>query len=62
MKVTIHQQGNYETSDGYELIIKDIWYGSSPRVEFVVRGKLYSRTREQFEQAIIDGKIVKVLN
>jgi hypothetical protein len=62
MIVTIHQQGNYETSDGYELIIKDIWYGSSPRVEFVVKGKLFSRTREQFEQAIREGKVIKLIN
>jgi hypothetical protein len=62
MIVTIHQQGNYETSDGYELIIKDIWYGSSPRVDFIVKGKLFSRTREQFEQAIRDEKVIKVIN
>ena len=62
MKVTIHQQGNYETSDGHELIIKDIWYGSAPRVEFQVKGKLFSRTREQFEQAIREGKVIKLIN
>ena len=62
MRVTIHQKGKYKTSDGHELIIKDIWYGSAPRVEFTVKGKLFSRTREQFEQALIDQKIIKLLN
>ena len=62
MRVTIHQKGKYKTSDGHELIIKDIWYGSAPRVEFTVKGKLFSRTREQFEQAIREEKIIKVLN
>jgi hypothetical protein len=61
MKVTIHQQGNYETSDGYDLTIKDIWYGANERIDFEVRGKLYSRTRKQFEQALIDKKIIKVI-
>ncbi len=62
MKITIHQQGNYETSDGYDLIINEIWYGKDERIDFEVRGKLYSRTREQFEQALRDKKIVKIPN
>jgi hypothetical protein len=62
MIITIHQQGKYQTSDGYDLTITDIWYGNNPRVEFVVKGKLFSRTREQFEQAIRDEKIIKLLN
>lgn len=61
MKITIHQQGNYETSDGYDLTITEIWYGNKPRIEFEVKGKLFSRTREQFEQAIRDEKIIKVI-
>ena len=58
--MNIYQNGNYETSDGYEITIIDLWYGANPRVDFEVRGKKHTRTREQFEDAIRDKKIVKV--
>lgn len=55
----IYQQAEYQTPNGQKVVIKEIWYGKTPRVILVLNGNEYERTREQFFEALDNGKIIK---
>ncbi len=55
----IYQQGEYQTPNGQKIVIKEIWCGVNPRVILVLNGNEYERTREQFFEALDNGKIIK---